>query len=266
MDMYKKGAFINIVSPEPAEWEADFRRIKNLPSRHHVEIWLEYIPSKEERTALQSMLRGTEVIVHGPFIHLSLATHLNALRDISLRKFDEAVEFAAQIGAQVVTFHAGTYPMFETQEIALERLASKFYRFTGLKSPIVTLENMPVRGEGTTRECLGHLKDLTLLQLMIPDIHFTLDIGHCLQNGDDYESFLRTQSSRIANIHLHDGKFGGRAHLRLGAGTLDLPKLVGVLRETGFTKYISLETISSEDTTSSWPAWLNAEQVHGASD
>lgn len=259
VSQYKKGTFVNITNSNPTEWEANFRRIGNLSPRQHIEIWLEYIPTGRKRTILREMLGDMEVIIHGPFIHMSLVTHLNALGEISLKRCNETVEFATLIGAKVVTFHAGTYPIFEKQEVAFERLARRFSGFVALKAPVVTLENMPVK-RGTTRECLGKLDDLRLLQSIIPDIHFTLDIGHSLQNGDDFESFLREQSSCISNIHLHDGMAGGRSHLRLGAGTLDLPKLIGLLRDVGFSKYVTLETISLEDTELSWAAWLNAER------
>jgi len=261
MSKYKRGAFVHIFNSNPTQWEIDLRRIQDLPSLDHIEVWLEYIPKGEEGTTLRDLLSDTEVIIHGPFIHMSLVTHLKKLGDLSLKKCNEAVEFASMISAKVVTFHAGTYPVFETQETALERLAHRFSRFAALKAPLVTLENMPVSG-GTTKQCLGRLEDLELLQTIIPSIRFTLDIGHCLQNGDDFESFLLKQISRIENIHLHDGKDGGRSHLRLGLGTLDLPKLVRLLRGVDFRKYVGLETISPEDTIASWTTWLDVEQAN----
>ena len=259
MSKYKKGTFLNIVSCDPVAWETAFRRVQNLPSREHIEIWLEYIPKGKDRSILQDMARHTEVIVHGPFIHTSLVSHLDALSDISLRRCMEGLEFASFIEAKVVTFHAGTYPLFDTRETAFERLAKRFSQLASLKSPVVTLENLPVR-KGTTVECLGRLDDLRTFQTLMPDVRFTLDIGHSIQNADDFELFLREKSSCIENIHLHDGRAGKRSHLRLGAGTLDLPKLIELLGQIGYSKYVSLETISLEDTLASWEVWLQAEQ------
>ena len=256
---YKKGAFLNVCKGNPALWEEDFRRIEALPLRQHIEIWLEHMPTTKERRILKDMLSQTEVIVHSPFVHLSLVSHLDALGDVSLTRCREAIDLANFLEAKLVTIHAGTYPVFDTQEIAFERLVRRFSTLASLKAPIVSIENMPVR-DGTTRECLGRLDDLRHLRVIMPEVRFTLDIGHSLQNGDDFESFLREERANIENIHLHDGKSGERSHLKIGAGILDLKRLLLVLKEIGFNKYVSLETISVDDTKESWQTWLDAEQ------
>lgn len=258
MKTYKKGAFVHIVNAMPREWEAEFRRIKNLRSLEHIEIWLEYLPNAKEISILKDIFKSTETIIHGPFVHMSFVSHLPGLTETSLRRCEEAINIACSIGAKVITFHAGTYPIFDEHKVALERLCQVFPKFTKLTNPTVCLENMPVR-PGTTNECLGKLSDLKLLQTMMPDVRFTLDIGHCLQNGDDFEMFIGEQHRVIENIHLHDGNRGGKSHLRLGSGTLDLPSFLKTLRRIEFTKYLSLETISHEDTSNSWQTLLDAD-------
>jgi sugar phosphate isomerase/epimerase len=191
-------------------------------------------------------------------------------RDFSYRSVGESesevsrfTRIASNLEARVVTFHAGTYPVFADKERALQQLAEKFAPFTKSESPIVTLENMPVRG-GTARECLGKLDDLVDLEALLPDIRFTLDVGHCLQNGDDFESFLRQKTSRISDIHLHDGVCGGKAHLALGEGRLDLVSFLHTLDESKFSGYVGLETISWKDTDRSWKSWLDIERHRGS--
>ncbi len=166
------------------------------------------------------------------------------------------------MGAKVVTVHAGTYPVFEERARALDRLIHNFSSFAKLRTPVVSLENMPVK-KGTNRECLGPLNDLRELHQLFPDVRFTLDIGHALQNGDDFESFLREKVEYIEDIHLHDGRLGGSAHLPLGRGELDLRRTLLTLQEVNFKKYIGLETISASDTLQSWSKWLNAEKQCG---
>ena len=43
---------------------------------------------------------------------------------------------------------------------------------------------------------------MTTLVNLLPKVRFTLDIGHCLQNEDDFLPFIKKHSSRIENIHL----------------------------------------------------------------
>jgi sugar phosphate isomerase/epimerase len=256
---YRKGAFLNIVTSDRQDWTDAYRRIERFDGRGHVELWMEHIPSTEDIRALRHLLRDTEVIVHGPFIHLSLCTGLSEIAEVSLRRCERAIDASARIDAKVVTFHAGTYEVFEDHRTALERLAHRADRLIRVQTPVVTLENMPVRHSGTMRECLGRVDDLRQFLLLVPETKFTLDIGHCLQNGDDYLGFLREHSDRIKNIHLHDGKRGGRGHLRLGGGELELAKLVETLHDLNFREFVGLETIRDEDTDASWKIWLKAE-------
>ncbi len=263
MSKYSRGAFLHIVEPSPEKWQRAFLRVMDLPQLDHVEVWLEYFPSRSERVLLRDLLRGAQIIVHGPFIHLSLATNIESIGDASLKRCAESIDVASDLGAKVVTFHAGTYAVSESHEAAMERLARRFSKFLSRGSPLVTLENMPVR-DGTTKECLGRLEDLERLQTVIPEVRFTFDVGHSIQNGDDYESFLKRNISRIEDIHLHDARPGGRGHLRLGAGMLDLPGFVTILSKLGFDKYVSLETISIEDTEESWAKWIAAEEAESS--
>lgn len=256
--MYKKGVFVNVVEPDTRGWGKAFKRIENFLGRRHVELWVEHMPSREETKVLRGLLQGTDVILHGPFIHLSLASPYSGIAESSMARCSEAVELASALNAKVVTLHGGTYPVFESQDVALERLARRFEKFAALESPVVTLENMPIRG-GTALECLGKLEDLRKAAVMMPDVRFTLDIGHCVQNGDDFVEFLRDKGDRIEDIHLHDGRLGGKGHLKLGAGELDLHELVRQLRELKYEGYIGLETITPEDTEVSWAVWERIE-------
>jgi sugar phosphate isomerase/epimerase len=259
MISYKKGAFLNICTDSLHDWEVAFRQVESLVGKDHLELWVEHLPSGSARTSLRNMLQGLDLVVHGPFIHLSLVSHVKSINEQSVRRFHEAVDLASQLGAKVVTFHAGTFPVFWAQDRALEELAERFSPFAKIAAPIITLENMPVR-RGTAIECLGKLEDLERFEALVPEARFTLDIGHCLQNGDDFESFLKRKSHKIEDIHLHDGVCGGRAHMPLGAGKLDLCRLLKTFSDVKFDGYVGLETISWADTTRSWASWSEVEQ------
>lgn len=102
------------------------------------------------------------------------------------------------------------------------------------------------------REPIGKLADFEAMIRLLPSLRFTLDIGHCLQNEDDFNPFIKNHASRIENIHLHDGIPRGKAHLGLGNGCLDLGRFLDVLATVGFNKYVGIETITPEDTQASW--------------
>lgn len=258
MRKYLRGVFLNISRFEPRVWERQLVQIDRLPYLDHIELWLEYIPGRQELSVLRNMFSGRRTIMHGPFINMSLATEWEQLAQASLDRCERAIEVASYIGSQVVTFHAGTYPVFDTRDAALARLADRFSKFADLSNPVVTLENMPMRG-GASIECLGKTEDLESILVLLPHLKLTLDVGHCLQNHEEPESFIKQHTLSIANIHLHDGVKGGKAHMRLGYGQLDLGGLLQALSDSSYAGYVGMETLSVEDTAHSWEVLLGVE-------
>lgn len=261
--MFRQGAFVNILRPGSMRWKDALKKIERFPSLGHVELWFEHIPRGDELRDIRNVFRNVPVIIHGPFIHTSLLSHLPEVVDVTIRRFRETVELASSMQARVVTFHAGPYPLFFERSEVVEMLAERFRVFSELTDPIATLENMPIKSHGTVREAIGKLADYDEVLRVLPDLRFTLDIGHCLQNEDNFISFIKRHSSRIENIHLHDGIAGGKGHLRLGDGSLDLEKFLDVLIKVGFDRNVSIETISSHDTSSSWDTLCKAELAKG---
>jgi sugar phosphate isomerase/epimerase len=86
----------------------------------------------------------------------------------------------------------------------------------------------------------------------VPTMKFTLDIGHAVQNGDQYDLFLQSHAASVANIHLHDGVKGGPGHLALGHGELDIDLFFSCVKEVNYQGFISLETLGFTDTELSW--------------
>jgi sugar phosphate isomerase/epimerase len=93
----------------------------------------------------------------------------------------------------------------------------------------------------------------------LPDLRVTLDVGHAVQNGENWIAFLRSHAGRIANIHLHDAEPQGPGHLRLGSGAMDPFALARLLRAIGYTGYVTLATVGQNDTTASYKLWRRAQ-------
>src|SRR5712692_5269712 len=157
--MFKQGAFVNILTSDSKGWKTTLKNLEQLPLLDHIELWLEYIPKGWELEEISTAFRDIPLIVHGPFLHTSLVSHIPAIAAVTEERFDAALEFASKVEARVVTFHAGTYPSFESKDQALDKLANRFGRFAELRDPVATLENMPVNSSGTTRQAIGHLSD-----------------------------------------------------------------------------------------------------------
>jgi sugar phosphate isomerase/epimerase len=102
---------------------------------------------------------------------------------------------------------------------------------------------------------LGSLEDLVAIKTLVPDLHFTLDIGHCVQNGENFSPFFSRYAASILDVHLHDAVRGGRGHLAAGLGELDIPLVRSVLRRVNYAKFLTIETLTHDDTIMTLAAW-----------
>lgn len=252
LDRASIGAFLNLTDGNLDRLAGELSELEPL-ELDHLEVWLEHQPTGRELSAIARLLDGWVTIMHGPFVGMSLSTDWEALAAISLERCHRAIEAAGVLDSRVVTLHAGAYGDFSAHEAALERLAARITRFLRIPRPVVTVENMPARG-GVTREAVATASDLEAILERLPDAQLTFDVGHSLQNGEDPVEFFQRHRTRIANIHLHDGWAGGRAHQALGAGELALGDLVERMHTDGYSGFVSIETLSREDLESSLAA------------
>lgn len=258
MHSYSKGAFLHVTTADWRCWEQNLAEIRKVSAPDHLEVWLEYLPTVTEMVDLVSLLRGTKTIVHGPFIHLTIASHLEGIASLSLDRFKRTMEVASAIDAEVVTFHAGTRAFFHNEEQAFELVDKRFAPFAGMRNPTPALENMPFRA-GTTTDLLSSLVALSAFGRRLQGLRFTLDIGHAIQNGEDFLAFIRKECHRIVNIHLHDGRHRGPSHLSIGKGELDLPGTLRTFQASGYSGFVGLETLGLRDTRDSWQEWQECE-------
>lgn len=69
----------------------------------------------------------------------------------------------------------------------------------------------------------------------------TLDVGHCLVNGEDVAASIATYASELVNVHLDDIKGRVHEHRMFGTGDLDLTATLRALAASGFAGVASVE-------------------------
>lgn len=253
-DAARCGVFVHVTDDDERSWAQQADWARTLPGRTHVEIWLEHLPAtRASRNALIRQFASQGVLVHAPFVGLSLSSDWAALRAISTDRLREALEIAAELAADVMTIHPGPVLFATERRAALERFAQAYATLCAESGDVtVAVENMPDR-RGVTREVLVSADDAAFLLTLVPDIALTLDIGHAQQNQDrGYRRFLSLVGAAVVNVHLHDAFTGGPAHLPLGSGELDLADVTQALSSLPYTGYLSLETLNQKDSEVSW--------------
>jgi len=253
---YSKGVFLNIISKDKNGWKKQADFINSLPNVNHVEIWIEENLKPAEIKFLKSLLKGYKILIHCPFVHLSLISPHPEIREITLKLYLGTLKIAEALKAELVTFHAGSKMEFIPGKTAATPLIQNLKKIKNHSRGRInfTIENLPPK-TGPYNHFPESLKDLAYLKKLLPWLNFTLDIGHAFQSGenlDEISRFLKKHKNSILDIHLHDATLKGRAHLALGEGDLDINAFFKLLNEIGYSGYVSLETLTRNDTRKSW--------------
>ena len=208
----------------------------------------------EEINWLKGQLLDYEIIIHAPFINLSLVSSHKQINCASVDILKSTIDIAQKLDAKLITVHGGAYPLFFEQQTVEEKFVENFgqvMEYAKGKMPI-TVENLSAK-KGVQISYPISPSKLTKIKSLIPDINFTLDIGHCVQNDDEFINFLISNKNSIKNIHLHNAIKNGKAHYGFHKkGDLDLRKFLNLLKEIKYSGFLSLEVLGKEDINKSW--------------
>ncbi len=164
--MYSKGVFLNIISKDKKDWKKQIDFINSLTKVNHIEIWLEENLTVAELKFLKSALKKYEIIIHAPFVHLSLISPHQEIRDITLNLYLKTLKIAENLGAKCVTFHCGTTTKFSSKKVAVELLIKNFGEIKKNYKGKITfaIENLPAEERGVQIHYPTFLKDLVLFE------------------------------------------------------------------------------------------------------
>ncbi len=255
---YSKGVFLYLLHHKNRKsLMKQIAFIKSLPDVNHVEVWVEENIKPVEIKFLKSSLKNYSILIHAPWIHLSLISPHPEVRDLTVKLYIQTLKIADTLKAKLVTFHCGGKTIYDSKEETEKRFIQNFNKVRKLykgNTPF-TIENVPAKQRGPQISYPDFPTDLAILKKRAPWLKFSLDIGHILETGRSLDSvyrFLKKYKKSVLNIHLHDAILKGEAHLVLGKGDLDFNKLFQILNKVDYRGYVSLETISREDTKKSW--------------
>jgi sugar phosphate isomerase/epimerase len=251
---YSIGVFLHITTSDRDEWEDEIRFIHSLRGLGHIELWMERPEiALSEAQWLKEACGSRRLIVHAPFLDLSMVSHHGEIRTASLQVLQRCLHTSRFIGAELVTIHAGSYSFRSLRDVRAD-FARGYQELVNSSDDKVTicLENVP-RGSTLHQSYPISVEEFKWVKDLIPHIWFTLDIGHCIRNGEDYRPFLLQHAGSVGNIHLHNAFSGGADHLGLQkAGDLDLAELIFLLQRTHYSGFLSIEALGREDVRESW--------------
>jgi sugar phosphate isomerase/epimerase len=161
-----------------------------------------------------------------------------ATRVVFLRR---AVDIAAALQAECVSFFSGVLPEGTTPETGWRRLASRVadvVEYARGKDVLLAVEPEP----GMLVETVSDVLRLRA-ELGDPDnLRVTVDIGHCVvvEPGGVRGALLQA-GPLLANVQLDDMRPHAHEHLPFGEGTVDLPLALATLAEMDYRGVAAVE-------------------------
>lgn len=150
-----------------------------------------------------------------------------------------AVLVGAELGAQAVSFWAGTAPAGCPADLAWSRLVEGCARvLEEAEAAGVTLGLEPEPGMLVDR-IEGYER---LAADLGGRLGLTLDVGHChCVEDDDVPTCIRRTGPRLVNVQIEDMRRGVHEHLDFGEGEIDFPPALAALAEVGYGGLVSVE-------------------------
>lgn len=161
--------------------------------------------------------------VHSPIINLNIASLTEDIRQASISEIKKSIDFANEIGAEVVVVHPGSIPFlgreFKDKIYELNKQSIKEIGEYGNDLGVTAaIENMP------TFEGYMYTSPYELNELLHDlNMNMTLDIGHANHAGYGFEDMY---FDSIKHIHIHDNNGDDDSHCALGDGSIDLKHII----------------------------------------
>ncbi|MGP4031127.1 EboA domain-containing protein [Pseudarthrobacter sp. 1C304] len=152
-----------------------------------------------------------------------------------------AVDIAAVLQAECVSFFSGVLPEDTTPEAGWQRMTTRVADIAGYargKGVVVAVEPEP----GMLVETVSDVLRLRA-ELGNPDnLRVTVDIGHCVVvEPGGVRGALMQAGPLLANVQLDDMRPHAHEHLPFGEGTVDLPLALATLAELGYRGVAAVE-------------------------
>ena len=167
-----------------------------------------------------------KLLLHGPFLDLNPVSYDVSIRNVTMKRYEEAYQAAKALGAKKIVYHTCYVPDFYLLIGWAERMAEFYREFLYEKdsSIEIVMENVLDRIPQPIVEAAEKVEH--------PAFGLCLDVGHanCYSKVSCKEWF-QTEKKYLKHLHLHDNKGDRDSHLPLGAGTVSGDIVKEALRE-----------------------------------
>ena len=188
-----------------------------------------YAPNLEDRTVVDAVRRdmaGVERFwFHAPFAELAPCAIDPLVRQVTEKRYRQAVDLARELGVRRLVIHGGFVPQVYFPEWYVEQ-SVLFWRDFLRQLPqdmTVALENVMEPDETMLLEILR--------QVDSPQLKLCLDLGHAntAASRKPPVQWLRACAPYLSHVHLHNNDGVRDLHAPLDQGAMDIAGLLGEL-------------------------------------
>ncbi|MEV6286642.1 sugar phosphate isomerase/epimerase family protein [Kribbella sp. NPDC051770] len=151
---------------------------------------------------------------------------------------ERAIDIAAELGAEAVSFWSGVLPPDVSPELGWERLVASCQQLAAYAADRgVVLGVEPEPGM-----LLDDLAGFFKLHDEVDPLRLTLDIGHLVCNEPTPPGeCIRAGAPYLVNVQIDDMRRGAHEHLEFGTGEVDFAQVFKALREAEYDGLVAVE-------------------------
>ncbi len=199
---------------------------------------LDQIDASTLRTILVDA--GMSIIGHTAW-YLPFASPFARVRQAAVECVAETFDLFAELGARWVNVHMTFSGGLFSHADALRWNGESFAALAELAVPYglgVMVEHPPIPSVS--------IEDIATVLAADERLGFHLDVGHANVGDDKLEGLLNHFGSRLVHVHLSDNWGRNDDHMPLGAGAVNWPRAVRLIKQLDYDDTITLEVFSSD--------------------
>ncbi|MBR6348497.1 MAG: sugar phosphate isomerase/epimerase [Spirochaetales bacterium] len=215
------------------------RKLRNAGFEH-----MELMPQCHEDLSLETLAQIKKLGMHVSSIHYPLVffgilynANPGMMRE-SMAFSDNLARFCEKAGTEFVVIH----PEGENKGVFADLIGKPIrrnilYMASALEKAgvSVAMENYP-SGVGQYPDTLqAYVKEMA-----VPNMKIMVDTTEVIEGGGDPIEFIKGLDEAPCHLHLSDFG-GGKKHIPIGTGEVDWKKVIGTLKDKGYSGYYTLE-------------------------
>jgi len=173
--------------------------------------------------------------------HKHAPTLLHADSEPRLDLLAAAIDIAADLGAEAVSFWSGVRPPDVPEDVAWDRLVAGCARLVEAATKV----RVPLGFEPEPGMLVADLDGFDRLRGRLGDPEFfglTLDVGHCrCVEPASVPDCVRRAGPHLVNVQIDDMRRDVHEHLGFGEGEIDFPPVLAALHEVGYRGLVAVE-------------------------